>query len=245
VTAQPSPIIDQPGYHNMFMFGTDVLYLSHMPMFTMERHMYQVILRATLPADIMSEYQAGRRAKPDAAYNLSNSESDPYVLPELSSGTRTSFTADVWADYSNADAAPVDPPFAKSVPVEVEQIVHFRHFNADIPYPEHLTYMLFGSGGEAHLSHYIARDPDYQHIVTLGVVPDWLSPVQLAAGVQLSLLDHASQPVPCSQPLVEPHYDVLFQGIASPQLTLDLTGATTVWFSTGNMLNASDPCTAS
>lgn len=34
----------------------------------------------------------------------------------------------------------------------------------------------------------------------------------------------------------------MYQGLADPQFTLDLTGATTVWFSTGNPLNATDPC---
>jgi hypothetical protein len=29
-----------------------------------------------------------------------------------------------------------------------------------------------------------------------------------------------------------------------PQLSLDLTGATDIWFSTGNMLNETDPCAA-
>jgi hypothetical protein len=238
-----SPIIDQPGFHGMFMFGTDTLFLSHMPMFTMERHMYQVVLRATLPADIMKEYQAGR-TNPDTHYNLSNSQSDPYTLPELKSGRRTSFKADLWADYSNAEAQPVDPPFATEVPVQVERLVHFRHFNADIPYPEHLTYLLFGRNNEAHLSHYIARDPDYQHIVTLGSVPDWLSADQIEAGVELTLVNHASQPVPCSAPLATGSEPVRFQGMPDAQLTLELSGATNVWFSTGNMLNATDPCVA-
>jgi len=236
-------IIDQPGFHGMFMFGTDTLFLSHMPMFTMERHMYQVVLQATLPAAIMKEYQT-QRTNPGTHCNLRNSKSDPYALPELKSGRRTSFKADLWADYSNDQADPVDPPFATEVPVQVEQLVHFRHFNADIPYPDHLTYLLFGRGNEAHLSHYIARDPDYQHIVTLGGVPDWLSADQIDASVELSFVNHASQPVPCSPPLAAGSEPVLFEGMDEPQFTLDLSGATSVWFSTGNMLNATDPCVA-
>ena len=138
--------------------------------------------------------------------------------------------------------APVDPAFATEVPVQVDQLVHFRHFNADVPYPEHLTYLLFGRGKEAHLSHYISRDPDYQHIVTLGSVPDWLSADQIEGGVELSLVNHASQPVPCSAPLAPGEEPVLFEGMPQPPLELDLSGATDVWFSTGNMLNATDPC---
>jgi hypothetical protein len=240
--ASPSPIVDQPGYHGYFMIGTEALYLSHMPMFTVERHMYQVVLRATLPPDVMQEYQAGRKAGPTVPYNLTNSQDDPYALPELRSGRRTSFMADIYKEYSNADAGPVDPPFAKDVPVQIEQIVHLRHFNFEIPRPEHLTYVLFGSGGEAHLTHYIARDPDYQHIVTLGSVPDWLSADQIAGSVELTIGSLLSTPVPCSQPLTQDGYSVLFQGWDVQQFELDMKGAASLWFSTGNMLNANDPC---
>src|SRR5205807_8132286 len=108
----PSPIADQPGYHGQLMVGTETLYLSHFPMFTMERHMYQVVLRASLPPALMQEYQQRRSEAPAATYNLVNSEDDPFALPELASGRRRAFKADLYAEYSNADAAPVDPPFA-------------------------------------------------------------------------------------------------------------------------------------
>lgn len=240
--APPSPIVDQPGYHGYFMIGTETLYLSHMPMFTMERHMYQVVLRGTLPADVMQEYQAGRRANPTLPYNLTNSQDDPYTLPELKSGRRMSFKADLYKDYSNDEAQPVDPPFATGIPVQVEQVVHLRHFNFEMPRPDHLTYVLFGTGSEAHLTHYIARDPDYQHIVTLGSVPDWLSSDQVEGSVELTFGSLCSVPVPCWNPLVEDTYNVTFQGWDVQQFELDLKGAVSLWFSTGNLLNANDPC---
>jgi hypothetical protein len=57
------PIEDEPGFHGFFMVGMQTLYPSHMPMFTEERHMYQVILRATLQPEIMDEYRAGRKSR--------------------------------------------------------------------------------------------------------------------------------------------------------------------------------------
>jgi hypothetical protein len=131
---------------------------------------------------------------------------------------------------------------AKDVTLQVDEVVHFRHFDFDIPRPDHLTYLLFGRDGEAHLSHYITRDPDFQHIVTLGVVPDWLSADQLAAGVLINLTDQPSLPIPCRDPLTMTSCPVHYQGRPDAPATLDLTGATTIWFSTGNMLNATDPC---
>lgn len=245
VTPTPPPIEDEPGFHGFFMIGMQTLYLSHMPMFTVQRHMYQVILRATLPPEIMDEYRAGRKAGPTAPYNLNNSADDAFALPELSSGRRKSFEADIYKDYSNEDGQPVGDPFAKEVPVTVDQIVQLRHFNFDHPRPEHLNYIIFGSGTEAHLSHYIARDPDYQHIVTLGSVPDWLLPIQVEGSSVLTFSSLPSLPVPCSDPLTEPSYQVLFQGWDVQQFTLNMGGATNLWFSSGNMLNQTDPCAAS
>jgi hypothetical protein len=238
--SQAQPIIDQPGIHNFFMFGSKALYVEHMPMFTEEKHMYQVILRVTLPDAVMRDYRA-RQGPRRTPWNLVNSAKD-YTLPQIKAGTLCSFLVDVYADYSNDDASPAGSPFASDVPLTVQEVVHFRHFDFNIPRPQYPTYLLFGRDGEAHLSHYIARDPDFQHIVTLGSVPAWLSPDQLAAGVEICLTDVPSQPIPCANPLREKSYRVLFQGRKDAQATLDMNGASSVWFSTGNLLNANDPC---
>jgi hypothetical protein len=237
-----SPVVDQPGVHGFFMFGTDTLYLEHMPMFTAQRHMYQVIVRASLPGDVMEKYQAGRKTEPARPYNLVNSGDDEYAIPELKSGARTSYKADIFEDYDTSESMPAGEPFATGVRVQVDQVVHFRSFNLDIPRPKFLNYILFGREGEAHLSHYIATDPDYQHIVTLGTVPDWVSSDQLANGVELTFGALSNAEPPCSDPLTDDSYKVTFQGRDSDELELDLTGATSVWFSTGNLLNESDPC---
>ena len=239
--SQASSIIDRPATHNFFMFGSKTLYVSHMPMFTVEEHMYQVILRVTLPDAVMRGYRAhqGPGRKP---WNLVNSERQ-YTLPQLKAGTLTSFKVDVYEDYSNANAEPVGSPFAEDVPLTVNEVVHFRHFNFNVARPQHLTYLLFGRNGEAHLEHYIARDPDFQHIVTLKSVPAWLSPDQLAAGAEICLADVLSPGAAmCTSPLTRKSYPVLFEGRPDARATLDLNGASSVWFSEGNLLNDRDSC---
>jgi hypothetical protein len=236
----PDPIVDAPGTHNFFMFGSKALYVSHMPMFAVEKHMYQVILRVSLPDAVMRGYLAGQGPH-RTPWNLVNS-ADEITLPRIKAGTVTSFEVDVYKDYSNADAAPVGSPFARNVTLTVDEVVHFRHFDFNIPRPHNLTYLLFGRRGEAHLAHYIARDPDFEHIVTLGSVPAWLSPDQLAASAEINLADVPSLPIPCAAPLTEKSYPVLFQGRPDARATLDLNGASSVWFSTGNLLDEADPC---
>lgn len=235
---------DEPAMHGMFIFGTDTVFLSHMPMFGMASHMYQVVLRVTLSPDAMALYRQQQTAKPKAVRNLSNSSDDLFVLPDLQNGTRTQFTADLFSDYTNDDGgAPVGDPYISGVPVQVEQVVHFRRFSPTEPRPTQLRYLLFGTASQAHLSHYIAKDPDFQHIVTLATVPTQLTPRQLGAGVLVDLPDQPSTPIPCASPLkVGEPVKVVAADQSATAFDLDLTGADTVWFSTGNQLNATDPC---
>ena len=64
--------------------------------------------------------------------------------------------------------------------------MHFRPFSETTNYPDTLTYLLFGSGNEAHLVHYQTKMPDYDHIASLKAAPTWLAKDMLAAGVSLT-----------------------------------------------------------
>jgi hypothetical protein len=243
-----TPDTETPASHGMFMFGTDTVFLSHMPMFTMANHMYQVVLRVSLPPDAMQLYRQQQAANPKLVRNLANSDDDLFVLPDLQSRKRTQFKADLFADYTNAGdaSAPVPPPYATEVAVQVDQVVHFHRFDPTQPRPTQLRYLLFGTAAQAHLSHYIAQDPDFQHILTLATVPTHLiSADQLGASILIDIPDKSSTPSPCTPPLTPGaslNVGPALEGARVPDLDLDLTGAVTVWFSTGNALNKTDPC---
>ena len=240
--SDPWPIIDQPKGHGMFMLGTTTLYLCHMPMFTMEPHHYQCTLQAHLDAASMATYRADKAAHPDCAYNLTNPDSFQFTLPDLVTGVITSYPAVVYREYDGSNGGTPRTEIIGNATVHVDRVVYFRPFDEGIPRPEALTYLLFGDQQEAHLDHYIAADPDFQHLLTLPVVPAWLSPVQLQAGVAVSFVGTQSMPIPCAAPLASGTHSVLFQGIATAQVSLQVSGA--FWFSTGNSLNAVDPCPA-
>ena len=237
----PSPI-DQPDHHGFFMMGRDSLYLSHMPMFTMEDHMYQVVLRAQLPPDVMQTYLASKQSNPATVFNLINVADDPFTLPEIQTGAVSAFTATIYAGYSNANHGTPGPVLVDNVPVTVLRVVHFRHFDFDFPYPTNMTYILYGSGSDTFLSHYISRDPDFQHIVTLPSPPDWLSASQIDAGVNLNIVGMPSTPIPCSNPLTQSTYQVQFQGWPGVPFPIEVGEGSTYWFSTDNLLNSQDPC---
>jgi hypothetical protein len=238
----PLAIIDTPNTHGMFMLGTTTLYLCHMPMFTKEDHYYQVTLQARLDPTSMKAYLADRASHPGEAYNLINPDSDSFILPDVANGTITSFPATVYRGYSNEGGGTPGPAILSNATVLVDRVIRYRAFDQDVPRPEHLTYVLFGDGAEAHLDHYIARDPDFQHLLTLPEVPTWLSKSQLRAGVEVSFVDLKSEPIGCESPLREGVYPVMFQGRPESAVPLRVGPRSTIWYSTGNMLNAVDPC---
>jgi hypothetical protein len=234
------PIVDTPNTHGMFMLGTNTLYLCHMPMFTKEDHYYQLTLRATLDAASMTTYLRDSAQYPGEAYNLINLDSNQFTLPEVATGQVSTFAAAIYRGYSNANGGTPGPMIVGNAVVTVQRVVVFRAFNQAIPRPDNLTYVLFGAGNDVFLDHYIAMDPDFQHLLTLQAAPTWLSAAQLSAGVLVSFAQ-ASTPIGCSPPLDSGLYSVKFQGIPDAQVPVQI--AKTVWYSTGNMLNSVDPCT--
>lgn len=234
---------DAPGNHGMFMVGTKTLFLTHMPMFTDERHMYQMVLRVRLPDTAVALYQKLRAANPEKPYNLINVDSDKFTLPDIKSGKVTSFKATLYDGYSNDNGGTPGPVLLDQIPVTIEAVVLFRHFNFGINRPPRLIYTLFGADGEAHMTHYIAQDPDFQHIVTLAAPPSGFSDAQLQAGIDLDFTDVSSKPILCAPPIKAAVYKTLFAGRPDAPVMLDLTkGTHSIWYSTGNLLNAKDPC---
>ncbi|HEY7993437.1 MAG TPA: hypothetical protein VID24_04470 [Candidatus Eremiobacteraceae bacterium] len=242
------PVDDALGQHGMFMLGINMLFLTHMPMFTMKEHMYQVILRASLPHEVAALYRTLRLQNPTRPYNLINVESDLFTLPQLKTREVGSFKVTMYDGYSNNDGGSPGPVLFNSdkepISLIVDEVVYFRPFDFACPYPELLTYILYGFGREAHLSHYISHDPDFQHELTLPSAPSWLTATQLQAGVQVNFIDLEQSEIPCSSPLIEPSYKARFQGQPDTELALQIGSEATIWFSTGNLLNAKDPCSS-
>lgn len=240
MTAQSAwPVADTPNTHGMFMLGTTTLFLCHMPMFGKEDHFYQLTLQARLDSGSMATYLKDKAQNPQAAYNLINLGINQFILPDLVTGRIRSYPATIFRGYSNDSGGTPGPEIVNSATVTVERIVYFRPFNQNIPRPANLTYVLFGDGDEAHLDHYIAADPDFQHLLTLPAAPAWLPQTQLRSGVAITFAQ-ASTPIGCAPPINAGTYPVLFQGIKTAAVSIQV--GDTVWYSTGNMLNMTDPC---
>ena len=229
--------------HAFVMAGHKTLFLCHLTMLHMEEHEFEFVLRATLTPEATKLWQADQRQHPDETYFLGNVEDDPMSIPELATGSRTSFRASIWAGIPVKHHYKVWPwkhvkPIVADTPVTVERVVAYRHFDLQQNYPDSLTYLLFGAGDEAHLYHYQTREPDFDEVVTLASAPDWLPAQLLEAGVHVNLPDLRATPVYCSSPLLDQHYKVRYSGQPEEYgLKIDRS----LWFST-KVTNATDPC---
>jgi hypothetical protein len=241
----PSPIVDTPNSHGMFMLGTTTLYLCHMPMFNKEDHRYQVTLKAHLDPASTATFLADKAKNPGQAYNLINPDSDLFTLPDVANGTVVTYPAMVYRGYSNDGGGTPGPEIVSNATVTVDRVIRYRALNQDIARPQHLTYVLFGDANGAYLDHYIAQDPDFQHLVALPEAPAWLPLSQLQAGVEVSFIGMGSMPIGCQNPLIDDVYQVMFEGLSNTSNPLRVGAGATVWYSTGNMLNGKDPCDGS
>lgn len=204
---QPAPPLpeppDTPALHGFVITGDAHLFLNHLPMFFVEDHCYQAIIGVALQASDRADYLRHALENPGQAMILGNSANREMTLAEIVSSA--SFPAEAFVGVPGESSQPYMSP-----EVSTGQAVHFAHFDAAAEYPPSLTYYLYGAGDEAHLSHAIARYPDFQQELTLAGVPDGVSPEELAAGILLSIpaLPTPSEPV-TADPLLEDSYEAL------------------------------------
>jgi len=173
-------IRDTPDLHGFVMLGVDTVFLYHLPMFSMINHRYQMVLRVTLPCHILQEYSYDRSRGNNIPYVLGNVPADPFTIPQLESGSRSAFLADIFRGFPKDPTR--DAPLLHDVDVQIDRVVFVRHFDSDLPQPTTLTYFVFGYPKGAYAAHYLTRRPDFDHVCELAEVPAWMPTAVLDAG---------------------------------------------------------------
>lgn len=171
---------DTTGVHGMLLFGSDVLYLSHLPMF-MSPHNFQVLLEAEFDGAVREVLVADRAE----AGGIHTFEPEVFPIVELDpSGdgpARTAIEGTVYHGHFERGGTPI----AERVTAEVRSVVHFAEFDMRARRQTELTltYLCFGRAGRFHLAHRITASPDFDHVLDARLVPG-------------SLTDPAGRPVP-------------------------------------------------
>ncbi|RNF84430.1 MBL fold metallo-hydrolase [Montanilutibacter psychrotolerans] len=151
-----TPPSDAPNTHGMLVVGTDVVYLSHLPMFH-SPHNYQLIFEAGLSGEVLAAYRADAARHPGAVYTLAPTAQ--WVLPTtIQQGG--SFRADLYRGHFERGGTTI----LSDIEVRVADVVQFRRFEPGSS-PEPAQWIGFGRGSEHFLAHRLEGPPDMDQVV--------------------------------------------------------------------------------
>jgi hypothetical protein len=140
------------------MMGTEKIFSCHLPMYFMPDHSFQVILEIELGGNDIETYLKTRKENPGEPLIIMNNTE--MLLEELvDSG---SYEAAGYFANENGDPKKGEPPFIDSTTVTVKRKLLFEPLNPNAEYPENLTYYLYGTNSEFHLSHLLSKAPNFQ-----------------------------------------------------------------------------------
>jgi hypothetical protein len=185
--AERKLITDSPDLHGFVILGADPVFLYHLPMFSMCNHMYQLVLRVSLPERVREEISHHRDREKTVPLILGNTARNRFTVPELVDGNISTFQADVFR------GVPVDPlrdtPLLPDIRIEINRTVLVRHFDPMIDFPRLSTYVVFGSSKQLYAAHYLTMHPDFDHVCEISDVPSWLPSLAFSAGIHTNLID--------------------------------------------------------
>lgn len=183
--------------HNWMLVGSQIAFLSHLPMFEklnpggtdyLTPHRFQVILQAAFTVgghDGSSLYFADRAKNPNVKM-FTVSPVKPFVLPQITTPPLLkSFQGTVFRGHLEHGGKPVSG--LEKVAVNIQRVVHFHKFDPKVASPKSLEYLLFGNGTELFLAHSIVKPPDFDHIVSVKVSGLTLSPSELQTAMRFSI----------------------------------------------------------
>lgn len=244
-------IENHPHQHAMTLVGHETVFAVHMTQFYMEEHKYQLIFEVRFPPEIAASLDSHRRRNPRDWFVLSNDESDLFTIPQIASGRKTSYRAKIFQglpDFThkaeeNPHFYPWSPdrvlPLLADFTVEVGRIVTYRPFVHHNSLQDYASYLLWGRGGEAHMTNLqnghlnsdrfeaLSFGPDFDHVLSLRGRPDGLDDAQLEAGIAVSVpkvrlrkKSNGEQCIPATKPF-QPgdQVQLLYRGI-QPALTV-------------------------
>jgi hypothetical protein len=181
-TAEPPPDF---GRHNMFAFGRDTVFLSHLPMFMLP-HDAQLLLEVTLEkdgSDLTEVWSRERADHPDEQlYTMMPEKFALSTLYATDPPERGSFRATFFRGHLERSGEPI--PELTDVNVRITDIVYARRFDRQGK-PDELTYLLLGRGAELFLAHVISEPPDFDQILSVELMGPHPEDEELQAGIRV------------------------------------------------------------
>ena len=162
---------DTVGLHGMLLFGQDVNYLSHLPMFE-SPHNFQVILEVRFDDAAAASLASDRGSSADAMYTF---VPELFPIAELAQNpggeqpARTEITGRIVHGHFEHGGFTV----ADNVVAHIEHVIVFQVLDPGaVPNPDReLTYLCFGRAAELFLVHEITARPNFDQVVSARLVP--------------------------------------------------------------------------
>ena len=176
---------EDPSVHSFILAGRDTVYGYHLAMFGMAEHRYQVVLAYDLPTEIVEIYLKDQAEHPESFHSVRNTQD--MVLQPIGDGTVTQYPARLDRVTQTGNGADrIWEPISGGFTAKITRVLNFRPLR-DEEFPEHLTYLIYGQDGEAHIAHRLVKRPHFEQIFTLRRVPDGVTAQDLAATVEVTI----------------------------------------------------------
>ena len=166
-------------YHGFVTGGrtSKRLYMTHTPVFSDERHCYQIILQGSLiDPEQARVYDKLRWHDPHGAMQIFHRHLD---LTKIRDGEVTelpeAFVEHYPAGVTNTPGESVDGLPDEQVRVRIDRVLHFRTFEPDSDYPDGLAYLMYGDEDDVFIDHFISRAPNFHSVAKLRSRPEFFS----------------------------------------------------------------------
>ena len=152
---------DPQSVHGMLLFGKNVTYVSHLPMFHAP-HDYQVILKINLqdlpPSQAVIAYEAAKSSGA-ALFTLVPEALD---LAKVIAGVKTSFMAEIFQGHFEQGGQ-----ILGTVKVGITAIIYAKKLESAPVQSAFQSYVAFGDGGENFAVHLIKGKPNFDSVVAV------------------------------------------------------------------------------
>lgn len=180
---------DLPHVHGMLIVGERTVYLSHLSMFPKSPHRFQAIFEVELPNQ--AAYTSDRASNPNQRiYTL---EPERFVLTDLiptqqGQAPMTSIPVKTMQrGHFERKSEQNKKILAQSGNVRIKRVLHFREYQPGAsPIPK-LRYLIFGTGADLFLAHFINGAPDFDHILSVRALSPSPSEADLKAGILVDI----------------------------------------------------------
>lgn len=199
---------DSPSVHGMLLFGKEVAYASHLPMFHAP-HDYQLIMKLKLKDQPRSQTLAAYETAKSNGATLFTLVPEVMDLTLLISGAKTSFKAAIFDGHFERGGQKLGP-----VVVDVEKIVFSSKLDGTQQPAAFGSYLLFGELGEYFGAHLIKSKPSFDAIMTISPPATTIIP---GCG-------RADCPDPVNVPIPDSQLPVVIEASATPPHAGDALG---------------------